>query len=87
MGFFTVSQLSLAVTLAHFRFAVFLTTIPSIFEGTYHQRPGIAGLNYCSLGIGLTVVSQINARAIDRVYAYLTNKNGGVGEPEFRLRD
>lgn len=35
---------------------------------------------------GLSVASQINARLLDIVYRRLKAKNGGVGEPEFRLR-
>ncbi|KAH7912686.1 major facilitator superfamily domain-containing protein [Hygrophoropsis aurantiaca] len=64
---------------------LFLTTIPTIFEGKYHQRVGISGLNYIALGVGLTGASQINARSLDKVYVYLKNRNGGVGRPEFRL--
>ncbi|KAI0788016.1 MFS polyamine transporter [Fomes fomentarius] len=64
---------------------LFLTTIPSIFEGIYHQPTGIAGLHYLALGIGLTGASQINARMLDKIYKYFSAKNGGIGRPEFRL--
>ena len=64
---------------------LFLTTIDGIFEGVYHERVGIAGLNYIALGVGLTGASQLNARMLDRIYKYFTNRNGGVGKPEFRL--
>ncbi|KAH9945465.1 MFS polyamine transporter [Epithele typhae] len=64
---------------------IFLTTMPSIFEGTYHQDVGIAGLHYFALGVGLSGASQINARTLDKVYRYLKDRNGGVGRPEFRL--
>ena len=63
-----------------------LTTIPGIFEGTYGEDVGIAGLNYLALGIGLTGASQVNARLLDRMYRYLKTRNNGVGKPEFRLR-
>ncbi|TDL15905.1 MFS polyamine transporter [Rickenella mellea] len=62
-----------------------LTTIPSIFQNTYHFRIGIAGLHYISLGIGLSIANQLSARITDRVYAYLKKRNGGIGQPEFRL--
>lgn len=65
---------------------MFLTTIPSIFEGVYHQPVGIAGLHYFALGVGLTGASQINARMLDKVYKHFQAKNGGVGKPEYRLR-
>ncbi|KAI0775003.1 MFS polyamine transporter [Trametes elegans] len=64
---------------------LFLTTIPSIFEGTYRQPVGIAGLNYFALGVGLTGASQVNARMLDKIYKHFAEKNGGVGKPEFRL--
>ncbi|KAG0701996.1 major facilitator superfamily domain-containing protein [Suillus ampliporus] len=64
---------------------LFLTTIPSIFQGVYQQPVGIAGLHYIALGIGLMVAAQVNARTLDKVYAHFKRKNGGVGKPEFRL--
>jgi hypothetical protein len=67
--------------------SVFLTTIPSIFEGVYQQRVGIAGLHYFALGVGLSAASQINARFMDRIYRHFAVKNGGKGRPEYRLRE
>ncbi|KAH9929016.1 MFS polyamine transporter [Epithele typhae] len=64
---------------------LYLTTIPSIFQGLYRQPIGISGLHYIAFGIGLAVAAQVNARAIDRVYKYLCQRNDGVGKPEFRL--
>lgn len=66
-------------------FVVYLTTLPTIFTKVYHETIGIAGLHYIALGGGLTLASQINARVMDKIYIYLKNKNGGKGEPEFRL--
>jgi len=62
-----------------------LTTIPLVFTEIYHQRIGIVGLHYISLGIGLTVAAQFNARLLDKTYRRLKAENGGVGKPEFRL--
>ena len=67
--------------------SVFLTVMPNIFATVYNEAPGIAGLHYIALGIGLTTASQLNARYLDRIYIYYKNKKGGVGEPEFRLRE
>lgn len=64
---------------------VFLTTIPTIFADIYHEGPGIAGLHYIALGIGLTLSAQVNARALDYVYKHFKARNNGHGEPEFRL--
>ena len=61
--------------------------MPTIFSSIYHERIGIAGLHYIALGIGLSLASQVNARFMDRIYIHFKNKNGGVGEPEFRLRE
>ena len=35
---------------------------------------------------GLVAATQINGRALDRVYKHMKARNGGVGQPEFRLR-
>ncbi|KIJ49828.1 hypothetical protein M422DRAFT_27552 [Sphaerobolus stellatus SS14] len=62
-----------------------LVTLPDIYGGIYGEAPGIAGLHYLALGIGLTGASQINARLLDRIYRHLKEKNGGEGRPEYRL--
>ncbi|KLO06430.1 MFS polyamine transporter [Schizopora paradoxa] len=54
-----------------------LTTIPSIYQGggsIYGEKAGVAGLNYIALGVGLTGASQINARLLDRVYIWLSER-------------
>lgn len=61
--------------------------MPTIFGSIYHQKPGIAGLHYLALGVGLSGASQVNARMLDKIYIYFQKKNGGVGRPEFRLRE
>ena len=67
--------------------AVFLTTTTTIFLETYHESVGIAGLHFLAIGIGLVSATLINARFMDRIYVYFKGRNGGVGEPEFRLRE
>jgi len=70
---------------------VFLTIIPLVFSserGVYHQSPGIAGLHYIALGIGLTGAAQLNSRTMDRIYLILKERYGeGKGRPEFRVRE
>ena len=66
---------------------VFLTIIPNVFADIYNEQPGIVGLNYIAVGIGLSAASQVNSRLLDRIYIHFKNKNSGVGEPEFRLRE
>ena len=67
--------------------SVFLTVMPNIFTDIYNETPGMAGLHYIALGVGLTTASQVNARFLDRIYIHLKSKKGGVGEPEYRLRE
>lgn len=67
-------------------YAVFLTSMPLMFQGTYGESVGVSGLNYLALGIGVTGASQINARAVDKIYKILTKRYGGTGQPEYRLR-
>jgi len=67
--------------------SVFLTTIPTTFQDVYHDRVGVAGFHYLALGVGLWMGSQVNARLMDRVYKSLKARYGGVGRPEFRLRE
>ncbi|KIJ09333.1 hypothetical protein PAXINDRAFT_87604 [Paxillus involutus ATCC 200175] len=64
---------------------LYITTIPSIFEGVYRQPTGTAGLHYIALGVGFTGTSQLTARTLDKLYVRFKNQNGGVGRPEFRL--
>ena len=69
-----------------FSLPVFLTIMPEIFIHIYKEAPGIAGLHYIALGIGLALGCYFNALLMDRIYIHYKNKNG-VGEPEFRLRE
>ncbi|KAI0324466.1 MFS polyamine transporter [Cubamyces sp. BRFM 1775] len=62
-----------------------IATIPPVFANVYHERPGYIGLHYISLGLGLFIASQANARMLDKVYVALKKRNNGQGEPEFRL--
>ncbi|TFY72790.1 hypothetical protein EVG20_g202 [Dentipellis fragilis] len=62
-----------------------LTTLPDIYQRTYHERVGIAGLHYLALGLGMILTAQLTARGLDRFLMYFTKKNGGVMKPEFRL--
>ncbi|KAF4562481.1 hypothetical protein EYR36_004141 [Pleurotus pulmonarius] len=82
--FWSTSILCVAVQILglFFLHEIFLTTIPLKFGGAYHQPPGIAGLHYVAIGIGFIGASQINARVIDPIYAYLTKKNADDGRPD-----
>ncbi|KAL1951522.1 hypothetical protein VTO73DRAFT_671 [Trametes versicolor] len=62
-----------------------ITIIPPIYTNIYHESPGHVGLHYIALGLGLYISSQLNARALDKVYVALKKRNNDKGEPEFRL--
>ncbi|KAH8077750.1 MFS polyamine transporter [Cristinia sonorae] len=66
-------------------FYIFLTTMPTIFEGVYQQDTGIAGIHYLALGVGLVGGSQLIAYYQDKIYNRLQKKNDDIGKPEFRL--
>ncbi|ESK90262.1 mfs multidrug [Moniliophthora roreri MCA 2997] len=66
-------------------FYIFVTTMPTIFQGIYSQSIGIAGLNYIALGLGLTSASFLNSRIMDKIYLYCKKRNNDIGEPEFRV--
>lgn len=62
-----------------------LLTVSSTFTEIYGWDIAKAGLGYIALGLGITTVSQLNGFAMDKVYKYLSDKNGGKGKPEYRL--
>lgn len=63
---------------------IFLTVMPTIFRRVYGERPGIAGLNYIAMGVGITGASQAFAFYSDRLYAKLKQRYG-TGKPEYQL--
>jgi multidrug resistance protein len=63
-------------------------SFPELWRSRYGQGPGIGGLNYISLGLGLYLGSQVCAPLQDRIYAALKRRyvpDGGPGRPEFRV--
>ena len=61
--------------------------IPTIFTRIYSQSIGTSGLHYLAMGLGNTLATQAGARVMRRLYLRLKEKNGGVGEAEFRIRE
>ncbi|EJC99411.1 MFS polyamine transporter [Fomitiporia mediterranea MF3/22] len=80
-----IQLMGLYMTFVYGLIYLVITTVPGIYQITYNETVGIAGLNYIALGIGMTGVSQITARLMDPIYRTLKARNGGVGKPEFRL--
>lgn len=62
-----------------------LLTVSSTFTNIYGWDIAKAGLGYIALGLGITTVSQLNGYAMDKVYKYMSQKNGGGGKPEYRM--
>ncbi|PQE19069.1 MFS multidrug transporter protein [Rutstroemia sp. NJR-2017a BBW] len=64
-----------------------LTSIAEVFESTYGFSIEIASLAYLGLGLGFFLGMFTVAKTSDPTIISLTNKNDGVYQPEFRLRD
>ncbi|KAK9472615.1 major facilitator superfamily domain-containing protein [Dipodascopsis tothii] len=86
---FTNPIVTFAAVYMGFAFAylyMFVTTITYVFRDYYGFSTGLTGLAYLGLGTGLMIgVSSVGATS-DKLVAYLTKKNNGVRQPEFRLR-
>ncbi|KAI9825596.1 MAG: hypothetical protein M1819_000492 [Sarea resinae] len=77
----------LAIYLAYVYGLMYLTysTFPTLWTGRYHESTGIGSLNYVSLGLGYLAGSFLCGMLVDRIYTRLKRRNGGKGEPEFRV--
>lgn len=62
-----------------------IVTFPAVFEKTYGFSQSTTGLMYASLGIGFVLGVVFWTYLLGIVYAKLTDRNGGVAEPEFRF--
>lgn len=65
---------------------IILTMFPQVFGDIYHEKPGIASLNYLSLALGFTIGGQVGGRVVDYSYRKLSARQpDGKGQPEFKL--
>ncbi|KAG2731399.1 hypothetical protein G9P44_005815 [Scheffersomyces stipitis] len=62
-----------------------IVTFPQVFRGSYGFSISISGLMYLPLGIGYIIGTIFWTIMIDKVYNKLTERNGGVPKPEYRL--
>lgn len=62
-----------------------LVTFPTVFKGTYGFSTGIAGLMFIPMGIGYLTGTLFWTLLIQHIYLRLTERNGGVPKPEYRL--
>ncbi|KAJ7817769.1 major facilitator superfamily domain-containing protein, partial [Mycena olivaceomarginata] len=66
-------------------YPAFLFDSSALFSQTYGFSTGTGGLAYIPLGLGFISSTAFSAKAGDKVYHYLSKKNGGKGEPEMRV--
>ncbi|WVQ64792.1 uncharacterized protein L199_002961 [Kwoniella botswanensis] len=73
---------------------LFLTTIPLLFGSppfsqndlfSYGWPQGTLPLSYLGLGLGFCSAAIVAANCQDRIYKYLSKRNGDKGQPEYRL--
>ena len=64
-----------------------LSSFPTLWNNPayYNESTGIGGLNYIALGLGFWLGAQLCAPLNDRIYKDLKHRNGGIGQPEFRV--
>ncbi len=62
-----------------------IVTFPEVWGHVYGFTAGISGLMFLPLGIGYLIGILFWTVVLDKVYFGLTEKNGGVSKPEYRL--
>ncbi|KAK9450070.1 major facilitator superfamily domain-containing protein [Limtongia smithiae] len=82
----TALCLGLYMAIAFAYLYVFLTTLTEVFHNLYGFSTGLTGLAYLGLGVGLQTALFTVGWTNDKLVAWLTKRNNGVREPEFRLR-
>lgn len=80
-----VFLLSLYVAVIYGYLYLLFTTMTNVFENQYGFSQGSVGLAYLGIGIGSLIGLFILGATSDRLLKYLTEKNGGVAKPEYRL--
>ncbi|KAF9262296.1 MFS general substrate transporter [Marasmius fiardii PR-910] len=77
--------LSLYMAFLYGVYYLMFTTFPALFSNVYGFNTGAGGLAYLGLGVGFFISTVFCARFADRVYEYLSQRNGGKGTPEMRM--
>jgi hypothetical protein len=62
---------------------IFFADFVNLFTNRYHQSVQITGLNYVSITTSSGLATVIYSITIDRIYRALSNRNDGIGKPEF----
>ncbi|RPA93466.1 synaptic vesicle transporter [Choiromyces venosus 120613-1] len=80
-----VALLSLYMALTYGLLYLLFTTITAVFQSTYGWEPEVTGLAYIGLGVGFMIGVGAVAKLSDATLIKLSERNGGVAEPEMRL--
>ncbi|KAK9349802.1 major facilitator superfamily domain-containing protein [Lipomyces doorenjongii] len=62
-----------------------LSTFPTLWINSYHEKIGISSLNYIALGLGFFIGAQLSAQINDRIFRRLRTRNKGREKPEYRI--
>lgn len=77
--------ISLYVSILYGTLYLLFTTIPDVFQNTYHFEIQYTGLAYTGLGLGMFLALFLVIKFNDRTVLHLRSKNDGIFEPEMRL--
>ncbi|KAJ4297846.1 hypothetical protein N0V90_005742 [Kalmusia sp. IMI 367209] len=77
--------ISLYISIVYGTLYLLITTIPDVFQNTYHFETQYTGLAYLGLGVGMFMALGPVVKFNDRTVMRLRSKNGGIFEPEMRL--
>ncbi|KAM3431187.1 hypothetical protein MY4824_007291 [Beauveria thailandica] len=65
---------------------IVLSTFATLWIDRYRQSTLVSGLHYIALVIGYTVAAQVGSLFMDKIWAYLKNRAGGMKTaPEYRV--
>ncbi|KAM3508857.1 hypothetical protein MY11210_006568 [Beauveria gryllotalpidicola] len=65
---------------------IVLSTFATLWIDRYHQNTLASGLHYIALVLGYTIAAQVGSLLMDKIWAYLKNRAGGVKTaPEYRV--
>ena len=81
-----VQVLSVYMAFAYGCLYIVLATFPRLWHDVYNERPGLAGLNYISIGLGFFIGAPLIGKTNDKIYRRLKKRDPRrQGKPEFRM--
>lgn len=66
-------------------YCLMLSSLSNLWINKYHSSELKSSLHYIAVAIGATINGQFGSYLMDRLYIHLKGRNGGTGEPEFRV--